>query len=294
MFSRQPHSCTVLIAILLWLAGSWNALFRVFQERLPVSVILSITPLSKEGRYFYFIDLASHCLYTSREYKSAALYADLALRHRVIVDSFNTEESFASLLMDLGKYEQAKRLLLTLAPLKRGSPEYCLAPMVAGRQELLGRCYFGLHQYRAAAAVFAKEVPELIPENTMRGGLESGAFMSSVCVGDNRSAEKLLKHWRENRHFYDPRPFSAEMDNPLFGFFISSMYLAPSDGTTAKDLCDRYIRFWQISENSEDYDAIPLLEAAAKIMEDRGFSQESIRLSSCADQKRLMRSQHVR
>ena len=93
--------------------------------------------------------------------------------------------------------------------------------------------------------------------------------------------------WRQTRHFYDPRPDSDEVDNPVLRFFVSSMDLTPSDGKTAKQLCDDYIRFWGRAENVSDAEAVPMLEAAANVMRDHGFSNESRRLVTCAERLKI-------
>lgn len=287
LFFIQPNRFAVLIGTFLCLWGSFDWFYCVIKDCCLTTAILSPVALSPTEKYYYYIDLANRCLYRTHKYKSAACYADMALRNRVVVDSFSSEESFASTLIDLGKYEQAKYLVLTMAPLKNESPEYCLEPMVAYRQVLLGRSYMGLHQYQAAAQILGKDVPGLIPENGTRGSLEFGAFLANVCSGDNSAAKKILKHWRQTKHFYERRPVSDEADNPVLTFFESSMDLLPSEVKIAKQLSADYIRFWEKAENSSDADAVPMLKMASKVMQDHGFSSESGRLMTCAERLKI-------
>ncbi len=290
LFYCQPKGYAVLIGTVLCLWSSSNLALSVIKERCLTTAILSSKVLTAEEKYFYYIDLTSDCLYRKHNRAAAAVYADLALTNRVVVGTVTLEESFASTLIDLGKYEQAKCLIEKMVPLKKSSPEYCLAPIVAYRQILLGRCYMGLHQYRAAALIFGKDVPDLIPENMTRQSLEWGTFVASVVDGDNNAAKKILKHWRDNsRHYYDPKPHSEEADNPVFRFFELSMDLLPSDSTMAKRLCDDYVKFWQENENIGDTDAIPMLEGAAAVMQNHGFLRESGKLIACVSKMQRYR-----
>jgi tetratricopeptide (TPR) repeat protein len=281
----QPNGYAVLIGSVLCLWSSLSLAFSVIKDRCLTTAILSPTVLTSKERYFYYIDLTNDCFYRKHNRKAAVAYANLALTNRVLIDTVTLEESFVSTLIDLGKYEQAKCLIEKLAPLRQGSPEYCLAPIVAYRQILLGRCYMGLHQYHSAALIFGKDVPDLIPENTTRQSLEWGAFVASICDGDNNAAKKVLEHWRGNdRHYYDLKPFSDEADNPVFRFFKLSIDLSPGDETAAEKLCDDYVKFWRKNDNIGDADAVPMLEAAATVMQNHGFLSQSAKLTVCANE----------
>lgn len=284
LFNCQPKGYVVLIGTILCLWNAWNSALSAIKERCLTTVILSTKVLTSEERYFYYIDLTNDCLYRKHNRAAAEVYADLALTNRVAVDAVTLEESFASTLIDLGKYEQAKCLINKMVPLRNDSPKYCMAPMVAYRQVLRGRCYFGLHQYRSAALSFGKEVPGLIRDNMTRQSLEWGAFVANVCDGDNKAAKKILKHWRDNsRHYYDPRTLPDGAEDPVFRFFELSMDLLPGDAKIAKKLCDDYVEFWQKDDNIGDMDATSMLEGAATVMRIHGFSSEAERLIAFAN-----------
>lgn len=290
MFFSQPNRYAVLIGTVLCLWSTWDWFVSEVKERCPTTAILSPVALSPKERYFYYINLANHCCYRKHDRESAAQYADLALKNRVVADSFNTEEVFASTLIALGKYEQAKCLILSLAP-KKKSPKYCLAPMVAYRQDLLGQACMGLHQYQSAAKIFAKDIPDLIPENTVRSTLELRLFIADVCLGDNRAAKIALKQLRQNTYMLG-QPFQTEAECcPLIALYEPLINLSSEDAKEAKNICDKHIRFWQKSEYLGDPDAVPMLEGAAKVLQDRGFSTESGRLMTCAE--RLKREHSI-
>lgn len=281
----QPNRYVVLFGALLSLWISWDRVPNVIQALCLTAEILSPVALSPKEQYIHYIRLTRRCCH-KHEYKLAAICADKALETRVCLDAFEEEEFFPSTLIELEKYEQAKDLTLRLAPLQRNSPR--CAPIAAFRQELMGRAYMGLHQYQSAVEEFGREIPDLVPENRTRQGLELRLFVACMCTGDNKSAKKVLNHLLESRHMFDHSFCIVDENNPIITLFEPMITLSLNDGTAAKNICDKHIQFWQKTENFDDPDAVPMLEGASQVMLNRGYIDESRGLTACAKHIKLM------
>ncbi len=280
----QPNRYVVLFGTLLSLWISWDWLFSAIQDLRLTTAILSPVALSPKERYKHYINLVNSC-YRHHEYKSAAIYADKALENRVCLDVKDFEDIFASTLIGLGKYEEAKCLILKLAPLRKNG----FAPLIAYRQDLMGQAYMGLHQYQFAAKEFEREVPGLIPENTMGPELEFRTFVAYACLGEKESARKVLIKLRRPRVMFGRLSYVDKSNNPVIAFYEPLMSMSANDVETAKRLCDDYIQFLQEPENLHDLETIAMLTDASRAMEDRGFSNEARRLMTCAER---MKQEH--
>lgn len=146
--------------------------------------------------YEFYVHVVGQCLYRG-EYRKADGYAKLALLLRPLsIDSLYfrdrenksgsklgwlseslVEGGFADNLSSLGRYAEAKAVILSSREIRRAPENLCLGPLIAYRQGMLGQACLGLRQYKEASRELSKPIPNLITSNSSWTQLE---FLSAI------------------------------------------------------------------------------------------------------------------
>lgn len=283
--SPRPYMLLVVVGVILSCWVSMNEIPAAICRLIFIKKLLVPGTLSPNEQYLHYVELTNWNV-ENRLYKLADKCAVLAVQNRPGPAAPGIEEPFISTLIGLTRYEEAKQLLLRLAPLNDQSPGYDSASISTRRRALMAQSCMGLHQYRLVTET-ANEAPENLDKTYIfEIDLAQNAFVANLCINDKQSALRALDRYhacRENeRKFYG----SCNEARTVVGLFYPIINLSPNEFGKASQICQKHLDFWTAEGFASDPECIPLLEAASQSMANRGYPVESRRLASAAQKLR--------
>jgi tetratricopeptide (TPR) repeat protein len=168
--------------------------------------------------YKFYVQAVGQCLYRG-QYRQADEYAKLALLLRPLsIDSLYLsdgesksgvesqlrrfyepifEAGFADDLASLGRYAEAKAVILSVPEIGPAPANFCTGPLIGYRQGRLGQAYLGLRQYQEASRELTKPIPNLIKDNGTWAELEYLLAIGYLSQKKVSMAKEVFSKWEQ-------------------------------------------------------------------------------------------------
>jgi len=240
-------------------------------------------------QYQQCIDAVDYYVHRDK-YQVGNRYADMALRLRPLSVDYQSlsqcqylkscshygfdlpEEAFADSLISLGRYAEAKNVLLGLPPIEKMPtiPWSNPGPFIGYRRTELCEAYLGLKKYRNASCELEKPIPSLAESNSTNEDLDVALLVAYLAQRRDKAAVQVYSRWKR-------RAGSTSFELPTLLTQIPG-----ADHATAIRIAHRVIEYCYPPDPS----TAPCLDFASSIMESYKHSAAASILSAEANRIR--------